>query len=108
MSCLPLFLLSAPLVAGRAATLDVPYQKRVLGNGLEVVVHEDRSDPVVSVYVYYHVGSAREEPGRSGFAHLFEHMLFQGSQHVGDDEHFKLVSEAGGTLIGSTTRDRTN
>ena len=88
--------------------MELPFEKRVLANGLEVVVHEDRSDPVVAVYVYYHVGSAREARGRSGFAHLFEHMLFQGSEHVGDDQHFKLVSEAGGTLNGSTTTDRTN
>ena len=103
-----LLALVAPLLAGRSSGLDVPYTKHVLDNGLEVVVHEDHSDPVVSVFVYYHVGSGREEPGRSGFAHLFEHMLFQGSEHVGDDEHFKLVSEAGGTLNGSTTNDRTN
>ena len=86
----------------------IPFQKFVLANGLEVVVHEDHSDPVVAVYLYYHVGSAREVQGRSGFAHLFEHMLFQGSEHVGDDQHFKLVQEAGGTLNGSTTTDRTN
>ena len=85
----------------------VPVSQTRLDNGLRVVIHEDHSDPVVAVYVCYHVGSAREEPGRSGFAHLFEHMLFQGSQHVGDDQHFKLVSEAGGTLNGTTNRDRT-
>ncbi|HYN63263.1 MAG TPA: pitrilysin family protein, partial [Candidatus Limnocylindrales bacterium] len=71
-------------------------------------IHEDHSDPVVAVYVIYHVGSGREELGRSGFAHLFEHLMFQGSAHVGDDQHFKLVSEAGGTLNGTTNRDRTN
>ncbi|MCE9596289.1 MAG: insulinase family protein [Planctomycetes bacterium] len=91
-----------------AQDVAIPYQKFTLQNGLEVVIHEDHSDPVVAVYVYYHVGSAREVPGRSGFAHLFEHMLFQGSEHVGDDQHFKLVAEAGGTLNGSTTEDRTN
>ncbi|MBI5433781.1 MAG: insulinase family protein [Planctomycetes bacterium] len=91
-----------------AQDVSIPYQKFVLQNGLEVIVHEDHSDPVVAVYVYYHVGSGREVPGRSGFAHLFEHMLFQGSEHVGDDQHFKLVAEAGGTLNGSTTEDRTN
>jgi zinc protease len=86
----------------------IPFQKFVLDNGLELVVHEDHSDPVVGVYVYYHVGSAREVKGRSGFAHLFEHMLFQGSEHVADDQHFNLVQEAGGTLNGSTNTDRTN
>jgi zinc protease len=90
-----------------ASQLDVPFQKFVLENGLQVILHEDHSDPVVAVYVCYHVGSAREERGRSGFAHLFEHMLFQGSQHVGDDQHFKLVSEAGGNLNGTTNLDRT-
>lgn len=99
-----------PLLAPFASAGDgsIPFKKFTLDNGLELVVHEDHSDPVVAVYVYYHVGSAREVPGRSGFAHLFEHVLFQGSEHVGDDQHFKLVSEAGGTLNGSTTRDRTN
>ncbi len=89
-------------------TSSIPFQKYVLDNGLELVIHEDHSAPVAAVYVYYHVGSAREVPGRSGFAHLFEHMLFQGSEHVGDDQHFHLVQEAGGTLNGSTTTDRTN
>ena len=98
------------LPAGAAQTVDlkVPFEKHVLDNGLQVVIHEDHSDPVVAVYVVYHVGSGREEPGRSGFAHLFEHLMFQGSQHVGDDQHFKLVSEAGGSLNGTTNRDRTN
>jgi zinc protease len=80
----------------------------VLANGLEVVLHEDHSDPVVAVFLYYHVGSSREAPGKSGFAHLFEHMLFQGSAHVPDDGHFRLIQEAGGTLNGTTNQDRTN
>ena len=88
--------------------LVIPYEKYVLPNGLTVIVHEDRSDPVVHVDVTYHVGSAREEIGKSGFAHFFEHMMFQGSDHVADDEHFKIVTESGGTLNGSTNRDRTN
>lgn len=86
----------------------IPFEKHVLANGLELVLHEDHSEPVVAVYVYYHVGSSREEPGRSGFAHLFEHMLFQGSAHVPDNDHFRLVQEAGGALNGSTSQDRTN
>lgn len=86
----------------------IPYEKYVLPNGLTVVVHEDHSDPVVHVDVTYHVGSAREEIGKSGFAHFFEHMMFQGSDHVADEQHFKVVTEAGGTLNGSTNRDRTN
>ncbi len=105
-------LLSLALLASTsmafAQDLDLPYEKHVLDNGLQVLIHEDHSDAVVSVYLVYHVGSAREELGRSGFAHLFEHLMFQGSANVGNDQHFKLVSEAGGTLNGSTNRDRTN
>lgn len=88
--------------------LIIPYEKYQLPNGLTLIIHEDHSDPVVHVDVTYHVGSAREEIGKSGFAHFFEHMMFQGSDHVGDEQHFKIVSEAGGTLNGSTNRDRTN
>lgn len=86
----------------------IPYEKYMLPNGLTLVVHEDHSDPIVHVDVTYHVGSAREEIGKSGFAHFFEHMMFQGSDHVADEQHFKIITEAGGTLNGSTNRDRTN
>ncbi|MDO7853573.1 pitrilysin family protein [Hymenobacter sp. CA1UV-4] len=86
----------------------IPYEKYVLPNGLTLVVTEDHSDPLVHVDVTYHVGSAREQIGKSGFAHFFEHMMFQGSDHVGDQQHFKLVTAAGGTLNGSTNQDRTN
>lgn len=86
----------------------IPYKKYVLPNGLTLIVHEDHSDPIVHVDVTYHVGSAREELGRSGFAHFFEHMMFQGSDHVADEEHFKIVSESGGELNGTTNSDRTN
>src|SRR6187399_466120 len=86
----------------------IPYEKYVLSNGLTLIIHEDHSDPVAHVDVTYHVGSAREEIGKSGFAHFFEHMMFQGSDHVGDEQHFKIVTESGGTLNGSTNRDRTN
>ncbi|MGD8698368.1 MAG: pitrilysin family protein [Gemmatimonadales bacterium] len=79
-----------------------------LDNGLRVIVQEDHTTPVVSVHVMYHVGSKHERPGRTGFAHLFEHLMFQGSQHVLDDAHFKYVQDAGGTLNGSTWFDRTN
>ena len=88
--------------------LSIPYEKYVLDNGLTVLIHEDHSDPIVHVDVTYHVGSAREEPFRSGFAHFFEHMMFQGSDNVADEEHFKTVSESGGTLNGTTNKDRTN
>jgi zinc protease len=86
----------------------IPYEKYVLPNGLTVVVSEDHSDPVVYLDVTYHVGSSREQIGKSGFAHFFEHMMFQGSDHIGDGQHIKMVSEAGGTMNGSTNQDRTN
>ncbi|EGA67832.1 putative protease [Vibrio sinaloensis DSM 21326] len=86
----------------------IPYSKYQLDNGLTVILSPDHSDPLVHVDVTYHVGSAREEIGKSGFAHFFEHMMFQGSEHVGDQEHFKIITEAGGTLNGTTNRDRTN
>ncbi len=86
----------------------IPYTKYQLENGLTVILHEDMSDPLVHVDVTYHVGSGREEVGKSGFAHFFEHMMFQGSENVGDEQHFKIVSEAGGTLNGTTNPDRTN
>ncbi len=88
--------------------LVIPYEKYVLPNGLTLIIHEDHSDPLVHVDVTYHVGSAREEVGKSGFAHFFEHMMFQGSENVADEEHFKVITEAGGTLNGTTNRDRTN
>ena len=95
-------------VTKKGDELVIPYQKYILPNGLTVVLAEDHSDPLVHVDVTYHVGSAREEIGKSGFAHFFEHMMFQGSDHVGDEQHFKIISGAGGTLNGSTNQDRTN
>ncbi len=86
----------------------IKYEKYQLANGLTVVLHEDQSDPLVEVNITYHVGSAREELGRSGFAHFFEHMMFQGSENVADEEHFKIVTEAGGSMNGSTNTDITN
>ena len=86
----------------------IPYEKYQLDNGLTLIIHEDHSDPLVHVDVTYHVGSAREELNKSGFAHFFEHMMFQGSENVGDDQHFKIITEAGGTMNGTTNRDRTN
>jgi zinc protease len=78
-----------------------------LDNGLEVILHEDRSDPITAVALLFHVGSNREVKGRTGFAHLFEHMMFQESQHVGQDQFFKKIQQAGGTLNGGTSRDST-
>lgn len=79
-----------------------------LDNGLHVIMHKDSKMPIVSINVWYHVGSKNEKQGRTGFAHLFEHMMFQGSDNVPNDGHFKFVQSAGGTLNGSTTFDRTN
>ena len=95
-------------VTRKGDELVIPYEKYVLPNGLTVIVHEDHSDPVAHIDITYHVGSAREEIGKSGFAHFFEHMMFQGSDHVGDDQHFKLVTASGGNLNGTTNTDRTN
>jgi len=78
----------------------INYEKHTLENGLDVILHTDRSDPIVSVAIQYHVGSNREKPGRTGFAHLFEHMMFQESENVGQDQFFKKIQAAGGTLNG--------
>ena len=85
-----------------------PYTEHRLDNGLRLVVSEDRLAPVAAVNVWYGVGSRHETPGRTGFAHLFEHLMFQGSSHVSRNDHFALISAAGGTLNGTTWCDRTN
>ena len=94
-------------VTAQPGKLVIPYEKYQLPNGLTLIVNEDHSDPVAHINVTYHVGSARELPGKSGFAHFFEHMLFQGSKHVADEEHFKIIKQYGGDVNGNTTRDRT-
>ncbi len=86
----------------------IPVETFRLDNGLFVTLSEDHTAPIVAVNLWYHVGSANEKMGRTGFAHLFEHMLFQGSAHVGSNEHFELIQRAGGTLNGSTWLERTN
>ncbi len=88
--------------------MHIPVDSYRLANGLLVTLSEDHTAPLVAVNLWYHVGSANEREGRTGFAHLFEHMLFQGSAHVEANEHFELVQRAGGTLNGSTWLDRTN
>jgi zinc protease len=103
---------TAPVVPSHATHLshlimDIPYIKRTLGNGLDVIVHEHRQLPMVAVNVWYHVGSKNERPGRTGFAHLFEHLMFEGSQHH-DSGYFQPLQQAGGLLNGSTNTDRTN
>src|ERR1017187_3551770 len=88
---------------------EIKYEKFTLPNGLTVITHEDHRLPLVAVDLWYHVGPLNERPGRTGFAHLFEHMMFEGSEHVGEKAHDKYVQAAGGTdLNGTTSFDRTN
>lgn len=89
------------------ASLDLPFTKRTLSNGLDVIVHEDHHIPMVAVNIWYHVGSKDERPGRTGFAHLFEHLMFEGSQHH-DAGYFQPLQQAGALVNGSTNTDRTN
>ncbi len=88
--------------------LNLKYKEYHLANGMRVILHEDKSTPIVSVNMWYHVGSWNERPGKTGFAHLFEHMMFQGSQNVGSDMHFRLLQSIGGSVNGSTSFNRTN
>src|SRR6195256_1271180 len=100
-----------PQRAARAsdpAPITIPYQRFVLKNGLTLLVHEDHKAPIVAVNVWYHVGSKNERPGKTGFAHLFEHLMFNGSEHYNND-YFKAVEPVGATdLNGTTNEDRTN
>jgi zinc protease len=106
--------LSALMLAGsislraQSPALSVPYTQFKLPNGLNVILHRDASVPVVSVNIWYHVGSANERPGRTGFAHLFEHVMFEGSMHVPEGEFDNWLEAAGGNNNGSTSNDRTN
>ncbi len=87
--------------------ITVQFEKYTMPNGLTVILHEDKSDPIAAVAVVFHVGSSREVPGKTGFAHLFEHMMFQKSENVGEDQLFKLIQGAGGELNGGTSFDNT-
>ena len=98
--------LAAPL--GAQAIPRIPFEKYKLPNGLEVILHEDHSTPIVAVDTWYHVGSGDELPGRTGFAHLFEHIMFMGSQHVPVGAFDQMLEAAGANNNGSTTEDRTN
>lgn len=98
-------------MAGAASAGDpvVEFERYQLDNGMEVILHQDNRVPLVAVNIWYHVGSGNETPGKSGFAHLFEHMLFQGSEHVGEDRHFAILKQIGATGVnGTTSFDRTN
>ena len=112
-----LAILAAVIVAAQASVfaqnfnpddIDVPYKKFILPNGLRLVVHEDHKAPIVAVNIWYHVGSKNERLGKSGFAHLFEHLMFNGSENFNTD-YFQALESIGATeLNGTTNEDRTN
>jgi len=115
IAALALVLVVAPLAAQSPAPsssstepLALPFSQFQLANGLNVILHRDTTVPVVAVNVWYHVGSANEKPGRTGFAHLFEHLMFEGSKHVPEGQFDLLLEAAGANNNGSTTNDRTN
>ena len=107
----PLFVCALGVLSVQAQVarkVNVDYKETTLKNGLRVVTVEDHSAPVVALSVTYNVGSRNERKGRTGFAHLFEHMMFKGSENIGSGEHFVLVFNNGGTMNGTTNEDRTN
>ena len=108
VTLLLILLASLPGAAQVAPRLEVPYRLFTLANGLTVILHQDKSVPVVAVNVWYHVGSANERAGRTGFAHLFEHLMFEGSRNVKEGEFDTLLEAAGANNNGSTNNDRTN
>jgi len=106
--CLALAFLSAPVLAAEMPDIDIEYEKFTLDNGLTVVVHEDHKAPIVAVSIWYHVGSKNEPQGKTGFAHLFEHLMFNGSENY-DGEYFEPFEQVGATgMNGTTWFDRTN
>src|SRR5689334_14442154 len=108
---LPILVCALAVLNGPAQTARSPrvdFKETTLKNGLRVITVEDPSAPVIAVSVTYNVGSRNEREGRTGFAHLFEHMMFKGSENVGSGEHFLLVFNNGGTMNGTTNEDRTN
>jgi predicted Zn-dependent peptidase len=112
---LALILLAAPVLgqspappAPSPAPLQVPFRQFQLANGLNVILHQDKTVPVATVNIWYHVGSANEKPGRTGFAHLFEHLMFEGSKHVKEGQFDTLLESAGANNNASTANDRTN
>jgi zinc protease len=109
LSLLALFATTSALAAAPPKAPEISYENYKLPNGLQVLLHEDHKLPIVSVDLWYHVGPLKEREGRTGFAHLFEHMMFEGSKHVGEKSHFKVLESAGATDINGTTDfDRTN
>ncbi|MBN1157789.1 MAG: insulinase family protein [Bacteroidales bacterium] len=102
-----LFLMTGYATKAQTGTFNIDFEKYKLDNELEVILHHDDSDPIVAVALLYHVGSGREKPGKTGFAHLFEHILFQESENIPQDEFFRKIQDAGGTLNGGTSYDFT-
>lgn len=100
-------LLGACILSAKQATGKINYTEYDLPNGLHVILHEDHSTPIVAVSVMYHVGSKNEDPERTGFAHFFEHLLFEGSENIKRGEYMKFVQSAGGQLNANTSQDRT-
>ena len=108
LSATVLFALAGSVLAQTGRSVHVDLKETRLANGLRVITVEDHNTPVIAVNVTYNVGSRNEREGRTGFAHLFEHMMFQGSENVGKSEHFMLIQNNGGTMNGTTNEDRTN
>src|SRR5688500_15755161 len=113
LAVIALMLLAVPLDAQSPApaappSIQVPFRQFQLPNGLNVILHRDASVPIVAVNTWYHVGSANEKPGRTGFAHLFEHLMFEGSKNVPEGQFDILLEGAGANNNGSTNNDRTN
>jgi zinc protease len=107
-ACLLACMVLAQAPAKKYPVIDIPFKKFTLSNGLTLIVHEDHKAPIVAFNVWYHVGSKNEKMGKTGFAHLFEHLMFNGSEHYNDD-YFKLMDQIGATdLNGTTNNDRTN
>ena len=105
---LTIFTVAFSCKTGTTDEISLPYETYTLDNGLKVVLHQDLSDPIVTLAIQYHVGSGREEPGKTGFAHFFEHMLFQRSENLPRNAFFKNIAEMGGSFNGSTNTDGTN
>ena len=95
------------MLPDKAPKFHVDFEKYILDNGIEVILHQDLSDPIVAVAILYHVGSNREKKGKTGFAHFFEHMLFQNSENVGKGKFLLNIEDMGGTVNGGTWQDGT-
>src|SRR5918997_794985 len=109
MKRIPILLLLVVLLCTAAAAQEprIKFTEYELPNGLKVLLHQDKSTPIVAVTVMYHVGSKNEQPDRTGFAHFFEHLLFEGSENIGRGQYMKVIQNAGGELNANTSNDRT-